>query len=352
MDAAERLELIESVAEEIVTRPELQQMLESGKKLKAYDGFEPSGLAHLPFAIYRSINVKKLIDAGIEFTLFLADYHAFVNNKLGGNMDLIHKCGEYFLEVWKAAGIPLKKLNVVWASELMDSLDYWDTVLRVARNITTQRNLRAMLIAGRSEKEKLTVAQTYYPSMQVADIFMLDVDICQLGLDQRRANVLAREIAPKLRRKKPVVVSHHMLLGLQGAKEGDAVQDKMSKSNPDSSIFVHDSKEEIERKVLNAYCPAGDSTGNPVLEYSKYIVFEYFGKMKIDRPQKFGGRVEFGSYADLEAAFVQKELHPLDLKKAVAGHIEEIVSPIRAHFEKDGKAKELYEGVLAAKTTR
>lgn len=348
MDTGKRLQLIESIAEEIVTRQELVSLLDSGKKPMAYDGFEPSGLAHLPFGVYRAITIKKLLEAGVDFTLYLADYFAFVNNKLGGNIEAIHSCGDYFLEVWKAAGIPLKKINVVWASDLMDSLEYWDTVLRVARNLTQKRNIRAMLIAGRNEQDSLSVAQTFYPSMQVADIFMLDVDICQLGLDQRRANILARELAPKLGRKKPVAVHHHMLLGLQGAKEGDAIKGKMSKSKPASSIFVHDSREEIEQKISNAYCPAGEKENNPLLEYSKYIIFEFYKKMKIERPAKFGGNTEFHSYKELEEAFVSRKLHPLDLKKAVAFYVNEIIAPIRKHFEKNTKAAGLLEGVKSA----
>lgn len=352
MDAEKRLELIESVGEEIVTREELKQLIESGTKLRAYDGFEPSGFAHLPFAVYRSLTIKKLLKAKVDFTLYLADYFAFVNNKLNGDMQAIRTCGKYFLEVWKAAGIPLKKINIVWASELMDSLDYWDMVLRVARQLTTNRNLRAMLIAGREEKEKLTVAQTFYPSMQVADIFMLNVNLCQLGLDQRRANMLARELAEKLGRKKPVAVHHHMLLGLQGSKKGDAIQSKMSKSKPDSSIFVHDSRKEIERKILKAYCPGGRVENNPVLEYAKYIVFPKFNSMKVERKKKFGGPLEFQNYGGLEKAFVKKELHPLDLKKAVAKYINQTIAPIREHFEKNKKAKNLLKAVKKAKTTR
>jgi hypothetical protein len=40
-------------------------------------------------------------------------------------------------------------------------------------------------------------------------------DICQLGMDQRKVNVLAREYCDKIKRKlKPVILSHEMLPGL------------------------------------------------------------------------------------------------------------------------------------------
>src|SRR3989338_5646561 len=97
MSAEERLELIKSVADggELIGEDELRKMLESGKKLVAYDGFEPSGLAHIPFGLLRAENLKVMLRADIHFKLWLADYFAFINNKLGGDLDRIKKAGEY-----------------------------------------------------------------------------------------------------------------------------------------------------------------------------------------------------------------------------------------------------------------
>ena len=62
--------------------------------------------------------------------------------------------------------------------------------------------------------------------------------------------MLAREYAgDKKKRFKPVIISHHMLMGL---KEG---QEKMSKSDPDSAIFMEDSAADVTRKIKKAYCP-------------------------------------------------------------------------------------------------
>lgn len=50
--------------------------------------------------------------------------------------------------------------------------------------------------------------------MQCADIFFLKADICQLGMDQRKVNMLAREYCDDIKRKlKPVVLSHRMMPG-------------------------------------------------------------------------------------------------------------------------------------------
>ena len=148
-----------------------------------------------------------------------------------------------------------------------------------------------------------------------SDIFYLKADITQLGMDQRKVNILAREVGHKLGFWKPVIVSHHMLMGLGEPPKGEktverAIEMKMSKSNPDSAIFMTDSEDEVKRKIKKAYCPEGIIEENPILEYNKCIIFEKFKAVKIERPEKFGGNLEFDSYEDLEKTFADKKLHP------------------------------------------
>lgn len=362
MNVEEKVKIVESVAEEIITKDELRKLFEEKKHPVAYDGFEPSGLAHLPFGIFRPLILEKLMSTGIRFKLYLADWFAWINNKLGGNLEAIRKCGEYFVEVWRAAGVDLDKVEIVWASDFVTRKEYWQRVLTVAKHCTVARAERALTIMGRKKGELKEVAQYFYPMMQVADIFEIDVDICQLGLDQRRANMLARDIAEKLKWQKPVVVSHHMLLGLAGLKEPEGfdenkridamISSKMSKSKPSTCIFVHDSEEEIRKKISKAFCPAKQVEGNPILEYCKYIIFPKFRRIKIEREKKYGGDLEVDNYEELKALFKKGELHPLDLKNAVAFYLNELIEPIREHFEKNKRARELYETVKKAKVTR
>lgn len=358
LSVEERLELIRSVADggEIIGEEDLIEALKSGKEIVAYDGFEPSGIAHIPFGLLRAENLKVMQKAGVKFKLWLADYFAFINNKLGGDLDRIHKAGEYFIEMWKACGVDINKVEVIWASERMDGLKYWDRVLRIAKETTLNRSMRATTIMGRKEGELQSTAQLFYPSMQVSDIFELDVDICQLGLDQRRANILGREIAEKLKWKKPVIVSHHMILGLQGVQPGTDKEEvmmasKMSKSKPETCIYMHDSEEDIKRKINKAYCPEKIIEGNPLLDYLKYLICKRYSKIEIKRPEKFGGDLSL-TYDELVKVYEEGKLHPLDLKNAVIFYLNEMIKPIREHFEKDTKARELYEEVKKYAITR
>ncbi|MFH1779593.1 MAG: tyrosine--tRNA ligase [Candidatus Micrarchaeota archaeon] len=355
MDSNERFCLVKGIAQEIITEEELKVLLDSNLHPLAYDGFEPSGLAHLPLGIYRPLLLKELLKAGFKFNLLLADSFAWINEKAGGELENARVLGEYYLEVWKAAGLDTSKINVKWHSDFLADKDYVKLVLQVARKHSEKRTKRCLAIAGRSEDAQLTAAQLFYPSMQVADIFYQGIDVTQLGLDQRKANMLAREVAPLIGRKPPVVVSHRMLLGLDGASSAsasDEVSHKMSKSKPASSIFVHDSSSEIKKKISKAYCPEKIIDGNPVLEYAREIIFRAKNELVVERPEKFGGSVSFDSYLELEKAFSKGELHPMDLKNAVAISLDELIAPIRKHFEDNAKAKKLFDSAKTIQVTR
>lgn len=361
MNLKERFKLISEVGEEITSPEELKELLKENRKLIAYDGFEPSGRIHIAQGLLRAINVNKMTKAGIIFKFWVADWFALMNNKMGGDLNKIRSTGEYFIEVWKACGMDMENVEFLWASENMDQ-DYWLRTIRIATMNTITRITRCAQIMGRSEKDSLSAAQIFYPCMQCSDIFELKADITQLGMDQRKVNVLAREVAPKLGEKKPIIISHHMLMGLSEIKNEEnlstsdlAIAKKMSKSNPNSAIFMDDSEEEIKRKFNKAFCPEGQKEDNPVLEYCKYIVFEKIeelgNKFIIERPEKYGGNIEFLSYEDLENSFVKKEIHPMDLKQATSKYINLLIEPVRKHFEADGP-KKLLEQVKGFEITK
>ena len=361
MDVEGKINVIKSFAQEVLTEGELRNLFETNEHPLAYDGFEPSGLAPIHFGLLRAKNVNKMLEAGIRFRLFLADYHAFINNKLGGDLEQIKMAGEYFVEVWKACGIDTNRVEITWASDLMDGIKYWDRFMRIGKVASLERIKRAITIMGRKEGEKLSTAQLFYPPMQVTDIFEMDIDICQLGMDQRRAHVLAREIADKYKWKKPVAVHHPLMLGLRGMpKEINiksapelAIEYKMSKSNPRSAIYMNDSYATIKEKVNAAYCPEGVVDGNPLLNFLQLALLDDLNeRITIERPQKFGGGLEVEGYNELIKMYENGKLHPADLKEFVIERLENVIKPVREHFEKDKHAKGLYELVKSYQITR
>ncbi len=359
MDLETRLDLVKKPpTEEIITEQDLRQLLETKQTPAAYDGFEPSGTLHLGSGILRSIKINDLLEAKIDFILWIADWFGYINNKMGGNLELIKKVGEYFIEGWKACGIDTKKVKILWTSDAVKDDSYWKGVIDVSKNTTLERTLRASPVMGRTEAEMKYTAQLLYPMMQAWDPFYFGADILQLGMDQRHATILSRELAQKLGQSPRVCVHHHLLAGLQGpigrmGQETATLQTeaKMSKSKPQTAIFIHDSKNEIEEKINKAFCPEKIVEGNPILEIWKYIILRKFDTRIIKRPPKFGGDLEIQKYEELESMFKKGNLHPLDLKKETSVALDEILSPVRKHFER-GKAKKLYEIVKNAQITR
>jgi tyrosyl-tRNA synthetase len=361
MDLSEKIKVLQEVGEEIIGLDEIEAKLKSGQTVIAYDGFEPSGKIHIAQGIVRALNIQKLTKIGIHFKVLVADWHAFANNKLGGDLAKIQKTGDYFIEVWKACGLDTSQVEFIRSSDLVKDSDYWLTVLRIAKASTVKRIIRCSQIMGRNESDTLSAAQIIYPCMQATDIFRLNVDIAQLGMDQRKVNMLARQIADELGFKKPAAVHHHMIISLQppidqinsaDSKTDQTIALKMSKSKPDSAIFMTDTKEEIYSKIKKAYCPPQDITINPVLEYFRYIVFAKFDQIDIQREEKFGGNLHFNSYPELEAAYQKGEIYPLDLKDNLARYLDDMITPVRDYFATNPIAKALKDEVESFVVTR
>jgi len=346
MDLEQRIHLVTRNTQEIVTQEELRQLLETEAKPRAYWGFESSGLMHIGMGLVCGSKIRDMVKAGFEFVVFLADWHSWINNKLGGNMENIRLCGEYFKDCFTAVGVKPHSVQYLWASDIAKEIEYWERVVRIAKSVSLQRTWRSLPIMGREiSLTDMETAWVYYPCMQAADIFHMGLHVACAGIDQRKAHMLAREAAQKLGWTKPVSVHVPILMGLQGLQKTEKqfdenaeinlqISSKMAKSVPKTCVFVHDSPGEIEEKIKDAYCPPKEAFGNPVLQIAKLVIFNEKPTLTIPRSQKYGGPEEFESYQALEKAYVKGGLHPLDLKKGVADALTEILSPAREYFRR------------------
>lgn len=331
--------------EEVVTEEEIRALLTEKDEPTAYIGFEPSGLVHLGWVLVAQ-KIRDLTDAGFKVTIFWADWHAYINDKLGGNLENIQACARYMEDCFIALGVPKDKIEFRYASQMVSDVEYWETVIKVAKVTSLSRVKRAMTIMGRSEDEaEVDSSKMFYPILQATDIFCMGMDLAYAGLDQRRAHMLARDAAEKLGWKKPIALHTPLLPGLKGGNRMDPVESKMSKSDPNGSVRIHDTKEEIASKMKKAYCPPEKEAENenPVLMLCKYILFPRNGSMHIDRPEKYGGPLDFASYEDLTAAYFGGSLSPVDLKSGVTDGLAETLRPVREYFE---KKPENYEALL------
>ncbi len=322
----DKFELLKRNAEEIVTEEELKRVLRKKKKV-AYVGYAPTGRIHVGYFVPLS-KVVDFLDAGFKFKILIADIHAHLDDRKTPWEELDER-SEYYektiRKIIRVLGGKVSDLKFVRGSSYQFDREYIEDVLRMTTMVTVDRSRRAASEVVRFGKNP-KLSGFLYPVLQIADVVHLGADVALGGIDQRGIYMLGRELLPELGYEKYVSVFTPLIPGLSGGK--------MSASVESSKISVHDSDEEIKRKIRNAYCPAKVVEGNPILAYAKYIIFPFLernGKeFVVERPEKFGGRVEYSSYAELEGDYIKGKLHPLDLKNAVGSYFIDLISKIRA----------------------
>ncbi|MDI3482296.1 MAG: tyrosyl-tRNA synthetase [Candidatus Methanomethylophilaceae archaeon] len=351
MDLEERFRILTRNVEELVTEDELRGLLSklsSKNSPRAYIGFEPSGLVHIGWLICAS-KIRDLVDAGFQVTVFWADWHAYINDKLGGDIDNIRTCARYMEDCFEALGVPRDKVEYRYASDILNDMRYWEKVIKIAKVTSLSRVRRAMTIMGRSEDDaELDSSKLFYPILQAADIFAMEIDLAYSGMDQRRAHMLARDAAEKLGWNKPIAMHTPLLPGLRGGNRMDPASGKMSKSDPDSGIMIHDSFEDIKRKLRKAYCPPEreEEDRNPVLMLYRLVLFPRLERIKISRPEKFGGSICYDDYTSLREDYFSGELHPADLKDSAALCLALILAPVKEYFDSKPENYESLKEVL------
>lgn len=321
MDAKEKLELIKRNAVEVIEEKELVELLKKKKRPVVYCGYEVSGEVHLGHLV----TITKLVDfekAGFHVKVLFADWHTWLNQK--GDWDFIHRQAKNWEKAFKTVG--LKNAEYVLGTKFQRDVDYIDHILKLALKITMNRALRSMQEIAR-DIEHARVSQLIYPLMQAYDITALKVDVAYAGLEQRKIHMLAREYLPEIGGKAPICVHTPLIPSLKGPGS------KMSSSDPASLLSVRDSEGDIRKKIKDAYCPEGDVKDNPVLLIARLLIFPRIEKFEVKRPEKFGGNVSFACYEELEKAFAEKKLHPMDLKNAVSEYMVKILEPVRKAFK-------------------
>lgn len=377
MTVDERLKLITRNCQEVLVEKELRELLESGIEMRHYIGFEISGMVHLGTGLISMGKIADFVKAGVKCQIFLADFHSYLNNKLGGNWKDIRWATEnYFKEgliaSLKCFGVDEDKIGFITGKNLYtNNIVHWETFMEVGKHVTLSRNLRSISIMGKTQGKDVDMATLFYPPLQVADIFTMKVNLAHAGMDQRKAHVVARQVAKKLiinplRNVKdkviaPIAVHQNLIAGLGGPEKGENSEEslKMSKSKPNSAVFVHDSPDEIRKKIKKAYGPPVEIEFNPLINWVKTLVFWGEGEskdgLKVKRAERFGGDVSYCKIDDLVDDYKSEKLHPMDLKNALSKWLIEKLGPARKHFE-NAKAKNglrrMKELILSSRGTK
>ena len=290
METEEKIRLITRNCQEVLTVEDLRSLIVGGTPLTHYIGFEISGLVHLGTGLMSMGKIADFLKAGVKCQILLADFHSYLNNKLGGDWGNIRLATDMYFKQGliaslKCFGVEEKEVDFVLGKDLYtDNIVHWETFMEVGKHVTLSRNLRSISIMGKKQGNDVDMATLFYPPLQVADIYTLRVNLAHAGMDQRKAHVVARQVADKLKVNplknakgkiiSPVAVHQNLIAGLTAPEvDSDEESLKMSKSKPNSAIFVHDSPDEIREKIKKAYGPPKETEMNPLINWVKTLVF-------------------------------------------------------------------------------
>jgi len=332
----DKLELIKRNTAEILVEEELKNLLERKKEVSVYWGTMPTGSISIAY-FFPMLKIADFLKAGLKVKILIADLHAALD---GVPWDILEARSEYYqkaiITILKTIEVNIKKLEFVKGSNFQLNGKYFNDVLKLSMisNIHDCKKA-ASEVVKMSDNPKL--GNLVYPLMQALDEEYLKVDIQFAGLDQRKIMVYARENLPKIGYNQRVEIMSPIIRGLVG--------EKMSSSIEATKIDLMNDEETVRKKVNNAECVEGNSN-NGIMALLQYFIMvikeDKKQKFVVERPKKFGGDIEYYNYKEIEKDFMNKKLHPLDLKNAVAKEINTLLKNFRENKELNVLHKKAY----------
>ena len=291
-------------------------------------GDRPTGRLHLGHYVGSIMNRLELQDKNSVFIL-IADLHALTTNpdtsKMGGNvLDLVID--------QLACGLDPQKVTFFIQSQIPEISELAIIFSMLVSKPTVERVPTLKDILRDLKIENPSMGLINYPVLQAADILMAKAGLVPVGKDQASHIELAREIAGRFNSlygevfpvPEPLIPKDHgTLVGTDGKA-------KMSKSLG-NTIFLSDSSEEVEKKVMAMYTDPGHVHKEDPGRVEGNTVFSYL--------DVFDSRKE--EVAELKKKYEQGGLGDVEIKKRLIGILNELLAPIREKREylaKDPKA--------------
>ena len=289
------------------SREELQKALSSGKKLRLYNGIDPTGASlHLGHMV-QMLKLRQFQELGHEVIVLIGDFTAQIgdpSDKLSARQPLTHKqvlenAKDYKKQIGRF--LDLKKTIFKFNSQWLGKLSFAETLI-LASNFSAQQTLaREMFQKRMAEGKELFLHEFLYPIMQAYDSVVMDVDL-EIGGNDQMFNMLAgRTLMKKMKNKEKYVLTTKLLTDPQGVKMGKTTGN-MARLNdtpenmygiimswpdeliiPGFEILTRVSIEEIEE--MKGEMQEGRNPKDCKMILAHHIVEMNFGKNEADRAQ-------------------------------------------------------------------
>ena len=205
----------------------LEKALLSGRKLKIYNGIDPTGKLHFGHAVVLR-KLRQFQDLGHEIIVLIGDFTATIGDptdkeatrKPLTRKQVLKNAKDYKKQIGKF--LDFRKTNIrflhneKWTSKLKPK-----DILELTSHFTVARLLERDMFQKRIKAGRdIHVHEFLYPVFQAHDSIAMDVDL-EIGGNDQTFNMLAgRTLMKKLKNKEKFVLTTKLLVDPQGKKMG------------------------------------------------------------------------------------------------------------------------------------
>jgi len=327
MDKIEEL-LTRGVDNVYPTKEELEKVLRSGKKLKLYQGFDPTGTQlHIGHMVgFRKL--KQWQDLGHEVIFLIGDGTGQAGDPSGKTKarekfftteELRENAKNYVMQAAKIVSFTgANPVKIMYNGDWLNKLELTD-ILEIFGHLSLQQLIERDLFQERmKQNQSINMREFIYPALQGYDSVAMEVDLELGGSDQLFNMLVGRQLVKDYLNKEKFVMTTPILADSTGAKIGKSEGNVIGLTDEPNNLF-------------GAIMALGDDV----------IVkgFEYLTDVPMSEVQEIADKLKAGE-------------HPMNYKKKLAFEIvkqlndEEQAQKASASFESRVQNKELPEDEL------
>ena len=258
----------------------LRKLLESGKRIKIYQGFDPTADT---LHIGHSVGMRKLEDfrkLGHHVIFLIGDFTARIGDpsdktsvrqmltkeEVKKNMQL------YVEQASKILDINNKEnpVEVLYNSEWLEKLNFGD-IIKLASKFTVQQMIKRDMFQKRLERNKpIYLNEFLYPVMQGYDCVVMNIDVEVGGNDQLFNMLAGRDLIMSELGKEKIVLAGKLLTTTDGVKMGKT-EGNMIKMNDKAQDIFGKVMAFTDEMIIDAFETLTFATMEQVEEYKKRL---------------------------------------------------------------------------------
>ncbi len=208
-------------------KEELKKALSSGKKLRIYNGIDPTGKLHIGHGVVLK-KLRQLQDLGHEIIILIGDFTATIGDptdkmatrKILTSREVKKNAADYKRLIGKLLDLKKSNIRFLYNEKWTNKLGPKD-LLELASYFTVPQLLERDMFQERLKAGKeIHVNEFLYPIFQAYDSVTMDVDM-EIGGNDQTFNMLAgRTLMKKMKNKEKFVLTTKLLTDTTGKKMG------------------------------------------------------------------------------------------------------------------------------------